>query len=98
MAAAVLVAALQLILEPRRHVPRRPAMVRRATEPLTANILAAGRAGTGRQSCYSRLVAPAGGGSRSGSGTLDLLWSLLGEQSLLGQGRAECSVVVDQAS
>ena len=44
MAAAVLVAALQLILGPRRHVPRRSAMVRRATEPLTANILAAGRA------------------------------------------------------
>jgi hypothetical protein len=64
VAAAVLVAALQLILGPRRHVPRRPAMVRRATEPLTANILAAGsRAGTGRQSCYSRLVAPVGGGT-----------------------------------
>ena len=89
VAATLLVAALQLILGPRRHVPRRPAMVRRATEPLTANILAAGAGqGTGRQSCYSRLVAPAGGGTgRSGSGALKLLWSLfswlLGEQSFL---------------
>ena len=73
VAAAVLVAALQLILG--RGATSR-AVLRWCCEPRSHLQPTAGRA-TGRQSCSSRLVAPVGGGGDcSGSGALNVcgLW------------------------
>ena len=101
VAATLLVAALQLILGPRRHVPRRPAMVRRATEPLTANILAAGaghRAQADKAATVDLLLRPevepaAPAPALSSSCGLSSPGCLVSNPFL-----AEYSVVADQAS